>query len=193
MSLFEFTFGLKAIILGLALTHIVVGLNRLWQARERVKWAIQPLLAVGLVLTSILLFWTQSWARQEDSTTVGAIVFDVLVSLSIFAAAAAVLPDEAPRAGSGGEVTDLGAYFERQRRSFFFVYALPIFAVGIARPLVETAQGAPLELGNWPNLVIVALIGVCAFVRNRWVNLVVLTFLLLGMLAIITQYRLTGG
>lgn len=190
MSLFEFTFGLQAIILGLGLTHMVSALSRLWQARERVRWALQPLLGAALVFVTILLWWSQSWARQTDSTTVGTIIVDVLLNVLLFAAAASVLPDEAPR----GEVTDLGAHFDRQRVTFFSLYALPIVIMGIARPLLEWAQGTLDDpWGNWPNAMIVAAMALCMVVRNRWVNIAVLSALLLFVVSVISQYRLTGG
>ena len=190
MSLFEFTFGLQAIILGLALTHLVVALNRLWQARERVRWTAQPLLAATLVFVTVLLVWAQSWARQADTTTLGAVMLDVLVNLLIFAAAAAVLPDEAPE----GRVTDLGAHFERARVSFFVLYALPIAALGVVKPLVQLMQNPNVHiLGNWPNVLIVALLAVCMVVRRPWVNIAILSALLVFVVSVISQYRLTGG
>lgn len=189
MSLFEFTFGLQSIILGLALTHLVVSLNRLVLARERVRWAAQPLLAAALVFVSILLFWSQSWTRQTDSTTVGAIILSVLVNLLIFAAAAAVLPDEAPE----DRTTDLGAHFDRHRVYFFSLYALPIIITGVVKPLVQMALGQLDRFDNWPNLIIVGVMAVCIVTRNRWVNIGLMTVLLLWMVSMISGYRLMTG
>jgi hypothetical protein len=49
MSLFEFTFGLSAVILGLALTHMASSVHRLVLAGERVRWAPEPILLTVLV------------------------------------------------------------------------------------------------------------------------------------------------
>ena len=43
MTLTELTFGLSALILGLALTHLAAALSKLLLARERVRWAPEPL------------------------------------------------------------------------------------------------------------------------------------------------------
>ena len=99
MSLFEFVFGLQAIILGLALTHLATSVNRLVLARERVKWAARPLVAAGLMLLAILLYWTQAWNyRDLQETTIGATILKVMVNLFVFAAAAAILPEDILRA-----------------------------------------------------------------------------------------------
>jgi hypothetical protein len=44
MTLFELTFTLSAVILGLALTHMASSLYRLVLAGRRVRWALEPLL-----------------------------------------------------------------------------------------------------------------------------------------------------
>lgn len=190
MSLFEFTFGLQAIILGLALAHLVVVLNRLIVARDRVKWAAQPLLAAVLVLVTILLLWGQSWrASGVESTTIGMMILNVLMNLTLFAAAYAVLPEKPPEKGS----IDLLAHFEKVRVYFFTVFSTPFLIPGTIVPLVLLALGRIERFGNWENLGVIAGLATCMAVRNRWVNIVVMSALLVWVLSLIQGYELTAG
>jgi hypothetical protein len=190
MSLFEFVFGLQAIILGLALTHLVTAANRLVLARERVRWAAQPLLAAGMVLVSLLLFWTGAWARRDvTDTTLGEMILLVLLNLALFASAAAVLPEEAPK----DEVTDLGAHFEKVRVYFFALYALPIIVSGVVRPLVLMATGRLDRFENWENLVVVGVCALCMAVRRPWVNIAAMGLLLVWMVGNISGYELVAS
>jgi len=190
MSLFEFTFGLQAIILGLALAHLVVVLNRLIVARERVKWAAQPLLAAVLVLVTILLLWGQSWrSAGVESTTIGMMILNVLMNLTLFAAAYAVLPEKPPEKGS----IDLLAHFEKVRVYFFAVFSTPFLIPGTIVPLVLLALGRIERFGNWENLGVIAGLATCMAVRNRWVNIVVMSALLVWVLSLIQGYELTAG
>ncbi len=188
MSLFEFTFALQAIILGLALAQLVVSLNKLVLARERVIWAVQPLLAAGLVACNILLLWTGAWYRQgAETTTIGDIVRDILINLTVFAAASAVLPDETPK----GEAVDLPAHFERVRVYFFALFIAPIFAVGLIPQAIEFARTGVTDPANWwENLVLMLGALVCMFIRDRRVNIAILGGLLLWVGVAISGYEL---
>lgn len=190
MSLFEFTFALQAIILGLGLAHLVVVLNRLVVARERVKWAAQPLLAAALVLVTILLLWGQAWQRSGvESTTIGMMILDVLMNLTLFAAAYAVLPENPPEKGE----VDLLAHFEKVRVYFFAVFAMPFLVPGTLVPLVRLALGQIEGFGNWENLGVIAALALCMAVRNRWVNIVTLSGVLIWVLSLIQGYELAAG
>src|SRR5689334_1203119 len=119
MTLFEFVFGLQAIILGLALTHLAMSVNRLVLARERVTWDARPLVAAVLMLLAILLYWLQSWNfRDMQETTIGVTIVKVMVNLVVYAAAASILPEEVPAKGK----LDLGAHYDKVR-----VYFLALF------------------------------------------------------------------
>lgn len=190
MSLFEFTFGLQAIILGLGLAHLVVAMNRLVVARERVKWAAQPLLAATLVLVTILLLWGQSWrASGVESTTIGMMILNVLMNLTLFAAAYAVLPEKPPEKGSA----DLLAHFEKVRVYFFAVLSVPFLIPGTIIPLVLLAMGRIERFSNWENLGVLAAMALCTVSRNRWVNIVTLSALLIWVLSLIQGYELAAG
>ena len=76
MTIFELTFGLTSLILGLALTHMASALYKLAQAGGRVRWAPEPLLQATIVLLVIVIrnFRMNHWwigdAFVEISTSV---------------------------------------------------------------------------------------------------------------------------
>ena len=187
MSLFEFTFGLQAIIFGLALTHLVVTLNRLVAARERVIWAARPLLGAGAVLVTLLLAWSQAWAQREVAvTTIGEMALSTLINLSLFAAAYAALPEEAPE----GRTTDLGAHYERMRLYFLAMFAATWVIQGVVKPLVRIVLGSGERFDGWDNAGVVAILAACMAVRNRWVQIVLMAGLVVWVLGTISGYRI---
>lgn len=187
MTLFEFTFGLQAVILGLALTHLATAVNRLVMARERVKWAAQPLLAATLMLVALLLYWTQAWdSRQMVETTIGSVIVRVLVNLSVFAACAAVLPEDAPR----GETVDLAAHWEKVRVYVLALFLAPIALISTGRSVLRVLADPSRPFDSWDNLAIVVAGIVCMVVKNRWVNIGVMAALLVWMVSQISGYQL---
>ncbi len=187
MSLFEFVFGLQAIILGLALTHLAISVNRLVLARGRVRWDARPLLAAALMLLAILLYWTQQWNfRDLQQTTIGETILKVMVNLFVFAAAAAILPEDVPE----DRTLDLGAHYDRVRIYFFSLFLAPILVMSTLRPAIEFWLGRRDSFGNWDNLVLVGAGALCMAVKNRWVNLAVLAGLVLWMAVGISGYAL---
>src|SRR5690349_68936 len=97
MTLFELVFGLSAIILGLALTQIASSLHRLLLAGSRVRWAPETILLCSLIFLVTVSVWVEEWDyRQETSTTIGMELLSVLKLLTLFLAAAFVLPEHAP-------------------------------------------------------------------------------------------------
>jgi hypothetical protein len=59
MSLFEFTFALSAVILGLALTQVAASLHKLLLAGRQVRWAAEPVLLTLIVVLVIVSVWAK--------------------------------------------------------------------------------------------------------------------------------------
>lgn len=112
MTLFEMLFGLTAVILGLALTHIAAALQKLLQAGRRVHWAPEPILLTVIVLLMIITVWINQWStRDVDSITTFQALLQVLKMLAIYFAAAGVLPELAV----SDERVDLLEHYDRTR------------------------------------------------------------------------------
>lgn len=112
MSLFEFTFGLSAVILGLALAQMASTVSKLAMAGRRVRWAPEPLLLAGIIVLVILFVWLDQWSLRDDTeTTVGLMLMQVGKLMLVFMAATFVLPDPIPEEGP----VDLYAHYDRTR------------------------------------------------------------------------------
>ena len=93
MSLFEFTFGLTAVFLGLALARIVDSLQKLVHAGRRVRWAPEPLMLATIVFTVIIAVWLNQWKlRDQTQTAFLTVILTAIEMMAIYFAAAAVLP-----------------------------------------------------------------------------------------------------
>jgi hypothetical protein len=174
MSLFEFTFGLSAVILGLALTHMASTVSKLAMAGRRVRWAPEPLLLAAIIALVIVFVWLDQWSlRGGTETTVGMMLMQVGKLMLPFMAATFVLPDPIPEEGP----IDLYAHYDRTRRLTFGALILGLMAFwGVG--MVRWAGGAFPEAGPmtvWSVLQSVPWAfclgyGVLILVRRRWVN-----------------------
>lgn len=179
MTLFDFTFGLSAVILGLALAHMASSLHRLALAGRRVKWAPEPLLLATLVFLVIVSVWLFQWPdRLRTSTTMGLVLLGVLKLLFPYLAAAFVLPEQV---ADEGEI-DLYAHYDKTRPFTYgaMICGLLLFwLAGWIGWMVQIGgpQGRPLPwldaLLDAPWIVI-GLYGALILIRNRWVHRVAL-------------------
>ena len=95
MTLFELTFSLSAVILGLALTHMASSLYRLVLAGRQVRWALEPLMQATLVFLIVVSVWLNEWLQGRGMTTVtyGRVLLRSLNLLVLYIAAAVCLPE----------------------------------------------------------------------------------------------------
>lgn len=196
MSLFEFTFGLSAVILGLALAHMASTISKLAMAGRRVRWAPEPLLLAGIIGLVIVSVWLNQWMlRDQTETTIGLMLFQVAKLMLPFMAATFVLPDPVPEEGP----VDLYAHYDRTRALTFgaLIIGLVGFWVGF---MVRWASGGEPDAGPMTVWSVVASLpwlfglfyGLLIVVRRRWVNVVLLTVGLLYYGWSIVPARLAG-
>lgn len=178
MSLFEFTFGLSAVILGLALTHMASTVSKLAMAGRRVKWAPEPLLLAGIIALVIVFVWLDQWSlRGGTETTVGMMLMQVGKLMLPFMAATFVLPDPIPEEGPA----DLYAHYDRTRRLTFGALILGLMAFWVVG-MVRWAGGAFPDAGPMTVWGVLKSLpsgfclgyGVLIVVRRRWVNVLLL-------------------
>ncbi|MDB5432155.1 MAG: hypothetical protein JWP35_3271 [Caulobacter sp.] len=175
MSVFEFTFGLIAIILGLALTDIATSLHRLVMNRARVKWHPLPLLAAALALWAVILQWWTAWeSRAGKEQVFSSLVYAIAQALVLFLMAAASLPDK----GDEGEV-DLGAHYDKVRPYYMSLALIMVMTAGVVPSISGLVEGQPYLGSAIANGVLAVAFAVCIFVRRRWVNTAVLALIVL--------------
>ena len=179
MSLFDFTFGLNAVILGLALTHLATSLHGLVLAGRRVRWAPEPLLLTAIIFLVIVSVWLFHWnLREIKQTTIGLMLLGVLKLLLPFLAATFVLPSRLSDEGA----IDLYAHYDRTRRFTFGALILGLLLFWIhGLVLAATQPGRSLSwrtaLASAPWLY-VSVYALLMFLRNRGANIALLAAVL---------------
>lgn len=178
MSLFEFTFGLSAVILGLALTHMASCVHRLAIAGQRVRWAPEPVLLAAIIFLVIVSVWFFQWNdRDRETTTIGLMLLQVVKLLLPFMAAAFVLPEVSDEGSM-----DLYAHYDRTRVFTFGALIAGLllfwFVDTVRWAMGDYPQSAPITLWGVLRNVPWLFIGgytLLIFVRRRWLNIALLT------------------
>jgi hypothetical protein len=193
MTLFDFTFGLSAIILGLGLAEMFSRFQQLVFAGRRVKWAAEPVLLSAMVFLVILVVWLGSWTQRGiRQITVGEVALNVFALLWLFMVAAAVFPRP-----SEDRETDLHAYYDGARRFLFgalLIAQLLYWVVGLM-----ARAGSIHGLGAWAAAVATSApyydaipYAALMFIRWRWFNIAALLFISAIFAPYALSIRLTG-
>ena len=174
MSLFEFTFALSAVILGLALTQVAASLHKLLLAGRQVCWAAEPVLLTLIVVLVIVSVWANAWDESDRTlVTLNQILVQTAMYMALYFGAASVLPEP-----SGTEPLDLYAYYDRTRLLTFgaLITSMTLFKVyfGTLYGFKKVFTGMSLA----EHLLACALYGSLILVRKRWYNIAVLIFVL---------------
>ncbi len=187
MTIFELTFGLTSLILGLALTHMASALYKLAQAGGRVRWAPEPLLQATIVLLVIVFVWLNQWeGRTATSVVFWRVLLQVLKLMALYIAAAACLPE----AREGESKIDLYGHYDSTRRLSFGA-----MAAGLVLFDAYTLSGKVALQWRWDMLSIFEFLGpyiVMMFVRQRWLNNLLLIAVLIYWGSLVMTYRLSG-
>lgn len=145
MTPFEHLAVLISIVLGLGIAHLLTSVHRLVQARARVRPYWLPLLwALLLFVTQIEWWWAIFALRTETVWNFFYFLFVLLSPVSLYLAAAFVLPEIEP----GGTATiDLRTYYYENRRWFFAIVA--------AGPVLDAGRRA-VQAGTWRDVGVVS-------------------------------------
>lgn len=126
MSVFEFTFSLFSLLLGLSLAEVLGGVARAVESRKRASAGALTLLLAVLMVADIVSFWSSAWFLREQVT----FSFRLMMSATAFAgayyvAAYLVFPREAAVGRSPDE--------------HFFAVRRPILGIMLVANLVQVA------------------------------------------------------
>jgi len=175
MSVFELSFALSAVILGLAIAHIAGVLHRLLLAGRRVSWSPETILLTAIVLLVIIAVWLFSWnSRNETSLSVARTVLEVLKLIALYIAAASCLPEP----GHGSARIDTYEYYDRTRRVSFgaLVLSYMLFQLSGLLDGDPPPQMTVESLREW--FMYPVLYGLLIVFRARWLNILILSFAL---------------
>lgn len=141
MSPFELFFGLTSVILALALTHVANSLQLLLRAGGRVRWAVEPMLQVALIVMIIVFVWIDQWHERDQARfTVLQSILQVLKLLALYVAAAAILPEPSEKAK-----VDLYDHYLRSRRVIYGALLAGLVLFTAYRYLFYLAGHVPLN------------------------------------------------
>lgn len=160
VSPFEHISVLISIVLGLGLTQLLMGVHRLVQARGRVKVYWLSLVWVALIFMAQVEWWWASYTLRDQTVwNFFYFVFVLLSPVSLYLAAAFVLPEIEP-----GEQYDLRTHYYRSHGWFFAFVALGPALDAIRRGV---QAGSWLDAGALSNAVSAALLIVLAVSRRE--------------------------
>lgn len=142
MDAFSYLSVLLSIIIGLAMTQILMGFRGLLLARSRVtSYAPSIIWSVLLLVMATQAWWASfGYTRHRDWTFVGFGTV-LLQAVLLYMIAGLVLPDMPP-----GEPIDLRAHYYRERRVFYGLF-LAMLAVSVSKDWVVDGS-----LPSTPNL-----------------------------------------
>lgn len=169
MTPFEHLAVLISIILGLGLTQLLMGVYRLVQARDRVKLYWLPVLwAVLLFISQIEWWWASYGLRGETVWNFFYFLFILLSPVSLFLAAAFVLPEVEPE-----KSYDLRTYYYDNRLWLFMVLALSPALDAIRRGVQAHSS---TDFGATSNAISAVLLGSLAVTRRPLYHAIVTLF-----------------
>lgn len=176
MSVFEYVFSLYSLLLGLALAHLLSGLAKVVEARDKVRlgWPT-ALLALQMMLT-LAIFWEIAWrARSAVPDNSAALFASLIICSLLFFGAVLVIPSDPARH------RDLDAHFWKEKSTVLSCILLAnIVAYGWRYALMGWASFAYFSWADWIELS--AFIGVCAagiLVKGRKPMIAILTAMIL--------------
>ena len=179
MSAAEYVVIFSSIVLGLALSAILINLDRLLRQARKVRWDwAPPLLAIVVVLLLVQVWWSLFPGEDAQPTTIGGFLPQLGLLVLLFLLAGAVLPSEVPDEG-----LNLKAYYQANGPYFWSLMTATlgwVAATNAGEALVRGEPVGPVLAGRWVDLVILALFASLIVVRNRWWHAVVIAVAMIG-------------
>lgn len=176
MTPFELFFGLTSVILALALTHLANNLQLLLRAGRRVRWAIEPMLQLALVIMILVFVWVDQWHdRNVALVTVPQSILQVLKLLAVYVVAAAVLPE--PRAEGS---VDLRDHYMLSRKVTYGALIAGLLLFTVYRFLFYPAGHVPINNSLFLGLGLLAAYIALMIIRWRPFHIVALALVCLA-------------
>ena len=164
MESFNYLSVLLAIILGLAITQVLLGFRGLILTRVKVKLYFPTVIWAGLaLLIAIQAWWASFGLRVRVSWTFLGFIVIVLQAISVYMAAAVVLPDI-----TGDSIVDLRDHYFAHR-SWFFSFMLSGVVFSAAKEFALTGH-LPVRLNGKFHVIFALTAMVAAIVRREWVH-----------------------
>jgi len=166
MAIPDFVLGFVAIVIGLAVSDLLMSLHRLLRAGRRVKWDWLALSFATLMLLVTVLFWWFSfnWYQGATSATIASFLPKFLFLIITFLMIAACLPDEVPQEG-----LDLREFYMSSRVHLWSLVSLSLVVIVIVNFIDRGPDSFDMSR-HWPHLISIALAVTAACSRRVWVH-----------------------
>jgi len=162
MESFNYLSVLLSIVLGLAITQVLLGLRGLILTRAKVKLYFPTMIWAGLALLIAVQAWWASFAmRTHASWNFIALLVIMLQAISMYMVAGLVLPDV-----TGDAIVDLRDHYFAHR-SWFFGALLGCIVFSAAKELALTGH-LPGRMNGEFHLVFGVASVVAAVTRREW-------------------------
>lgn len=169
-----------SIIVGVAVTDLIVSLHRLLRARRRVRWDVLPLVVAALVLLLLVRIWWGAAAPGAPTVTIGGFLPQLAELILLVLLASASLPDEVPTDG-----LDLRAFYDAEGGYVWTLFTLAFAWTIVHQVVANVAAGATWGLaieGFKGDILFFAMVASLIVVRRRWWHGIVLVLLSIGPL-----------
>src|ERR1039458_2325111 len=139
--MFSYLGVLISVILGLALTHLLVGLSKMIQLRESVKiYWVQVVWTINVILYVLALWWGMFWWNKLQVWTIEEFLFIIGYSIVVFMLASMLSPWDFAHG------LDFEQYFFANKSWFF-----TIFLVATLMDIPETLEKGISNLREVPR------------------------------------------
>jgi len=176
---FEYVIPLISVIVGLGITDVASSLNKLFQARDRVRWDWLPLaitlLAVSLLLQAWWTFYALGYGGTILITSLGGFMLLCISLISLYLFAAASLPSEVPEEG-----VDLREFYKANSRYIWGAFIMSVTLATLSSTIKLVSESAPVSLAPvFLNVSIVGLGVVLMVSKSRQVHSVIVGVMVL--------------
>jgi hypothetical protein len=186
ISAFEHLSVLISIVIGMGLAHLLISVQRLVQARDRVSSYWLSVLWTVLIFVTLIEWWWASFSfRDRQDWNFFYFLFILMSPISLYLAAAFVLPW-----AEDGRIYDLRDYYYSTRKFFFLLVAIGPTLDAIRR---AGQAGSITNFGAISNAIAAVLVGSLAFSEKPWHHTIVTLFVtgLFGMFIVSEAIKLT--
>jgi hypothetical protein len=179
VAMFDYLGVLISVILGMAITHLLKGVNRLIQLRRRVRiYWVHLVWTLNVLIYVLGIWWGMFWWKHLETWSIEQFLFLAAYAIVLFLLAGTLYPAEMP------EDLHCATYFEENRRWFFAIWTIA-FLFDIPETLLkgtEHLRDVPIEYAVFEPLSLA--IGVVGFATaNRRVQAVLCVLWLVAVLA----------
>ena len=167
MSVADFIIAFISIVIGLAVSDLLMSLHRLLRAGRRVKWDWLALSFAALMLFATLQFWWFSfhWYQGATSATIASFLPRLSFLMIAFLMVAACLPDEVSEEG-----IDLREFYLSSRVHMWTLVAVSLVAIVIVNMIYRGLNAGFVISRDWPHLISIGLAVAAIFSRRVWLH-----------------------